>query len=153
MTERKAKSTGLPSSSSNHHISSPQRLPNQSSLFLFKDESADSGLSGVETKSSTSATSSALDLKELTNSLQKISADPIQLDANEVCESLDAENDDGHTEYKYKLVQPTPERIQHLVTQMNYRLTEGQGRAYYMLGVEDDGSPKGCTLLFTLHIF
>jgi GTPase len=58
-------------------------------------------------------------------------------------EEFEAEQDDGHTEYKYKLVQPTPERIQHLVTQMNYRLTEGQGQAFYMLGVEDGGCPKG----------
>lgn len=114
-------------------------MADQSALFLFKDES--------DSKSSTSAASSALDLKDI--SLHTLSSDIthiIDIDSNTldvVDHYLDAENDDGHTEYKYKLVNPTPDRIIHLVTQMNYRLTEGHGTAYYMIGVQDDGHPTG----------
>jgi len=43
------------------------------------------------------------------------------------------------------LVDPTPERIEHLVSQMKWRLTEGGGEAIYEIGVEDDGNPTGLT--------
>jgi GTPase len=46
-------------------------------------------------------------------------------------------------EYKLKLVDPTPERLVHLVTQMKWRLTEGSGEAIYEIGVEDGGVPAG----------
>ena len=35
------------------------------------------------------------------------------------------------------------QRITHLVTQMQFRLTEGGGECRYMLGVDDDGSLHG----------
>eukprot|EP00959_Pyramimonas_sp_CCMP1952_P132973 2780148-Pyramimonas_sp.AAC.1 len=38
---------------------------------------------------------------------------------------------------------PEPSRFQELVSQMKYRLTEGQGEALYEVGVEDDGSVRG----------
>jgi len=37
------------------------------------------------------------------------------------------------------LVNPTSERVEHLVTQMKWRLEEGQGEAIYEIGVEDNG--------------
>ena len=46
-------------------------------------------------------------------------------------------------EYKWKLVDPEPERFAHLVTQMKFRLIEGQGEAFYEIGIEDSGFPKG----------
>lgn len=34
---------------------------------------------------------------------------------------------------------PTPERIEHLITQLKWRLGEGMGEAIYEVGVEDNG--------------
>ncbi|KAF5400607.1 GTP-binding protein 2 [Paragonimus heterotremus] len=49
----------------------------------------------------------------------------------------------GNIEYKRKLVNPTPNRFEHLVTQMKWRLNEGGGEAIYRLGVDDDGHIGG----------
>ena len=46
-------------------------------------------------------------------------------------------------EYKLKLVNPTSQRLEHLVTQMKWRLREGQGEAIYEIGVEDNGLMTG----------
>ncbi|KAI8812581.1 P-loop containing nucleoside triphosphate hydrolase protein [Cladochytrium replicatum] len=56
---------------------------------------------------------------------------------------LPPESDDGPIEYKLKLIDPPPERLQHLVTQMKYRLSEGDGEAYYEIGVADNGTLVG----------
>lgn len=53
------------------------------------------------------------------------------------------EDDEGAVEYKWRLVNPTPQRFVQLVTQLNFRLSEGNGEAIYELGVEDDGRKKG----------
>eukprot|EP01084_Bolivina_argentea_P126846 224492_1 len=58
-------------------------------------------------------------------------------------ENLGKEDDDGFIEFKWKLICPLPERIQHLVTQMRYRINEGNGKCIYQIGVEDNGNPKG----------
>jgi len=58
---------------------------------------------------------------------------------------LPQEIEEGNIEYKLKLVDPTPDRIEHLVSQMKWRLTEGGGEAIYEIGVEDDGNPTGLT--------
>lgn len=58
-------------------------------------------------------------------------------------EELDPEDDYGSTEYKLKLVNPSKERLEHLTTQMKFRLNEGHGEAKYVIGVEDDGTPVG----------
>lgn len=52
---------------------------------------------------------------------------------------------DGNIEYKLKLVNPSPSRLEHLVTQMKWRLREGNGEAIYELGVEDKGLLVGLT--------
>eukprot|EP00299_Pterocystis_sp_00344_P013929 c6876_g1_i2.p1 GENE.c6876_g1_i2~~c6876_g1_i2.p1 ORF type:complete len:330 (+),score=78.21 c6876_g1_i2:37-1026(+) len=57
--------------------------------------------------------------------------------------SLTNEIDDGNIEYKLKLSDQNPQRFQRLVTQMNFRLLEGNGEAFYMIGVNDDGSLQG----------
>ncbi|PAA63060.1 hypothetical protein BOX15_Mlig020151g2 [Macrostomum lignano] len=59
--------------------------------------------------------------------------------------SLPPENDEGNIEYKLKLVKPTTSRLEHLVTQLKWRLAEGQGQAVYELGVEDNGVVLGLT--------
>ena len=45
--------------------------------------------------------------------------------------------------FKLKLIDPTPTRFEHLVTQMKWRLQEGFGEAIYEIGVEDNGSCCG----------
>eukprot|EP00762_Andalucia_godoyi_P004198 ANDGO_05548.mRNA.1 GTP-binding protein AGP-1 len=57
--------------------------------------------------------------------------------------SLPAEDDDGHVEYKRHLVNPTAKRLSHLTTQLKFRLSEGKGEAFYEIGVDDNGFPRG----------
>ena len=40
---------------------------------------------------------------------------------------------------------PSATRIEHLVTQMKWRLQEGGGEAIYEIGVEDNGTLTGLT--------
>ena len=49
----------------------------------------------------------------------------------------------GNIEYKLKLVNPSATRLEHLVTQMKWRLREGNGEAIYEMGVEDSGIMTG----------
>ncbi len=49
----------------------------------------------------------------------------------------------GNVEYKLKLLCPTASRFEHLVTQMKWRLREGQGEAIYEIGVSDSGVMTG----------
>ncbi|KAI7870336.1 P-loop containing nucleoside triphosphate hydrolase protein, partial [Spinellus fusiger] len=57
---------------------------------------------------------------------------------------LDPEVDDaGNIEYKTKLVNPTAERLEHLVTQLKWRIGEGNGEALYEIGVSDNGTCVG----------
>jgi len=51
---------------------------------------------------------------------------------------------DGNIEYKWKLCDfKTNNRKQRLVTQMHFRLQEGEGIAIYNLGYTDAGDPIG----------
>ncbi|EUB64375.1 GTP-binding protein 2 [Echinococcus granulosus] len=59
--------------------------------------------------------------------------------------NLPPEPEDGNIEYKLKLISPTPDRLEHLVTQMKWRLNEGGGQAIYRLGVDDNGAVTGLT--------
>lgn len=49
----------------------------------------------------------------------------------------------GNIEYKLKLINPTEQRFEHLVTQMKWRLREGHGEAIYEIGVSDSGQLRG----------
>lgn len=60
-------------------------------------------------------------------------------------ENLPPEEEEGNVEYKLKLLNPTAYRIEHLITQMKWRLQEGQGEAIYKIGVEDNGICSGLT--------
>ncbi|KAF2885616.1 hypothetical protein ILUMI_20558 [Ignelater luminosus] len=62
---------------------------------------------------------------------------------NENC--LPPEPQAGNIEYKLKIINPSKQRFEHLVTQMKWRLREGQGEAIYEIGVEDNGSLAGLT--------
>ncbi|KAJ3614278.1 hypothetical protein NHX12_017852 [Muraenolepis orangiensis] len=56
---------------------------------------------------------------------------------------LPPETEEGNIEYKLKLVSPTPQRFEHLATQLKWRLQEGGGEAVYQIGVEDNGMLVG----------
>lgn len=60
-------------------------------------------------------------------------------------QSLVAEDDEGDVEYKWRLTGISATRFQHLVTQMQFRVSEGRGQCLYELGVSDDGTPRGLT--------
>jgi len=60
-----------------------------------------------------------------------------------VATPLASEVEEGGTEYKLKLAPTTRERYMQLVTQMRWRLEEGDGRATYQVGYEDGGHPRG----------
>ncbi len=53
------------------------------------------------------------------------------------------ESEEGNIEYKWKLIEPTATRFEHLVSQLKFRLLEGQGEAIYEIGIEDSGYPRG----------
>jgi GTPase len=57
--------------------------------------------------------------------------------------AIAAETHDGPVEYKWTLANATEDRIHHLSTQMQWRLSEGNGHALYRLGIEDDGTVSG----------
>ncbi len=56
---------------------------------------------------------------------------------------MNKENDEGNIEYKLLLEKLTEERAERLAAQMLYRLNEGHGEAFYILGLSDDGQPIG----------
>ncbi|MFQ6123869.1 MAG: GTP-binding protein [Candidatus Heimdallarchaeota archaeon] len=65
------------------------------------------------------------------------------------------ENPRGNVEYKLKLIHPNDDRLVELATQLNYRLNEGDGEAFYELGVSDEGEPVGLPdweLTNSLHV-
>jgi GTPase len=49
------------------------------------------------------------------------------------------ENEDGNIEYKRYIIPDSEERFQQLLTQLKWRVDEGAGIAYYLIGVEDNG--------------
>ncbi|MEA2069919.1 MAG: GTP-binding protein [Asgard group archaeon] len=63
----------------------------------------------------------------------------------EKSEHLEEEPEKGNIEYKLKLKNPDSKRFEHLVSQMKFRLQEGQGEAIYEIGIEDNGYPRGLT--------
>lgn len=58
---------------------------------------------------------------------------------------LAPEIEEGNVEYKLKLLDPTPARFARLVTQLKWRLLEGEGQCYYEIGVADSGLLIGLT--------
>ena len=53
------------------------------------------------------------------------------------------EIDYGNIEYKLKLNNVPEKRLEKLVSQMQFRLREGNGECFYEIGVEDNGNPLG----------
>lgn len=61
----------------------------------------------------------------------------------EAATRIAAENDDGNNEYKLKLFNSSQDNIEHITTQMRYRVDEGCGEAIYTIGVTDSGGVIG----------
>jgi GTPase len=61
----------------------------------------------------------------------------------EAMSKISAESDDGNNEYKLKLFNSSPDNIEHITTQMRYRVDEGCGEAIYTIGVTDSGYVVG----------
>lgn len=83
---------------------------------------------------------------ELLNTEKNQSAETqISEESNKIVEikDLPPEQYYGNLEYKLKLIHTSNDRIEGLATQMKFRLQEGQGECYYMIGVEDSGNPLG----------
>lgn len=56
---------------------------------------------------------------------------------------LEAEVEEGNHEYKVKLTNITDSQINHRISQLLWRLNEGNNEAIYHIGVEDDGTQLG----------
>lgn len=69
----------------------------------------------------------------------------LKIDRNLIKEihEYEQENDYGKEEYKLKILNLTPEKIEKRASQMNFRLREGNGECIYQIGVEDNGNPRG----------
>lgn len=59
---------------------------------------------------------------------------------------LPPEEPNGNIEYKWKLLDRGEDYFQKCITQMKYRIDEGNGEAIYYLGVMDNGICCGCSL-------
>lgn len=53
---------------------------------------------------------------------------------------IEPEIEEGNIEYKRYIIPDSDERFEQLLTQLKWRVSEGDGVAYYLIGVEDDGS-------------
>lgn len=84
-------------------------------------------------------------MESLVHSFATSSANGAETYRASMPESLPPEVEEGNVEYKLKLVNPSPSRLEHLVTQMKWRLKEGDGEAIYEIGVEDNGMFVGLT--------
>lgn len=61
-------------------------------------------------------------------------------------EKLPAEIESGNIEYKLKVIPDNEYRLDQLASQMKWRLLEGNGLAYYYLGINDDGKINGINI-------
>ena len=59
--------------------------------------------------------------------------------------SLSQERDDGNIEYKLKLTNTAKKRVGKIITQMKFRLNEGDGKCMYAIGFTDNGESLGIT--------
>jgi GTPase len=56
---------------------------------------------------------------------------------------LPPEQNEGNIEYKWKIIDLDPINIQKKITQLKYRIDEGNGEAIYFIGVLDNGTCEG----------
>ncbi|KAK1944374.1 GTP-binding protein 2 [Phytophthora citrophthora] len=79
----------------------------------------------------------------LTALLRQVRAEYAHGTSLKVADRLPEEVEEGNVEYKQQLLEPSPDRLRQLTTQMNWRLNEGGGTAFYELGVKDNGEVLG----------
>ena len=60
---------------------------------------------------------------------------------------LPPEVESGNKEYKLKVITESDERFEQLASQMKWRLNEGNGIAFYYLGVSDNGDIKNISIV------
>lgn len=65
---------------------------------------------------------------------------------------LPPEPEQGNIEYKLKLINPSSQRFEHLVTQMKWRLREGHGEAIYQIGINNCNNWNFASLSFCLSL-
>ena len=65
---------------------------------------------------------------------------------NEIIDKQIPENDEGYIEYKRQLINIKPSRLEHLITQMKYRILEGHGECLYEIGLDDKGDVYGLSV-------
>ena len=73
---------------------------------------------------------------------------------NRVFRKQPPEINEGNREYKRYLIQTEKKKLDKRATQMLFRLIEGEGKALYLLGIEDNGDVRGLTkdeLVLTLN--
>ena len=58
---------------------------------------------------------------------------------------MEPEKENGPIEYKLKLLNKTPERIERLASQMKFRCEEGGSECIYIVGITDSGKLEGIT--------
>lgn len=58
---------------------------------------------------------------------------------------MESEKEEGNIEYKRSIIDKDERRLENLSTQMKFRVNEGNGEAFYYIGVEDDGKFTGIT--------
>ena len=58
---------------------------------------------------------------------------------------MNPESDTGNVEYKLFINTTIPDRLEELTTQMRYRLNQGHGECFYIIGVKDNGNIAGIT--------
>lgn len=56
---------------------------------------------------------------------------------------LESENEFGNIEYKWKLFFKNDDYYQKKITQLQYRMEEGDGEMFYYLGIKDNGYIQG----------
>ena len=59
---------------------------------------------------------------------------------------ISPEVEDGNNEYKLKLFNKSQSNIDHITSQMRYRVDEGCGEAIYTIGVTDSGGVIGLSM-------
>lgn len=78
-------------------------------------------------------------MASVANSLADLPGDVALLHSSANNQYIRPENDEGAVEYKLKLYRTRGPRFEQLVTQLRFRLSEGNGVAWYYLGVMDNG--------------
>ena len=61
-------------------------------------------------------------------------------------DSLPREPQTGNIEYKRKITHTNKKILDKRATQMLYRTIEGNGKAYYYIGVDDNGNTQGISM-------